>query len=91
MAVRKKTSKKSSLKSATKRVKKKVDEVLVRISPSLQQKVDRLIGTLDNSRQGLVGDLSFLASQILVRAQEVSKGLRQVKPRRQVKKRGPKK
>lgn len=90
MAV-KKTSKKTSLKAATKRVKKKVDDVLVRISPGLQAKVDRLIGTLDNSRQGLTGDLSFLASQILVRAQEISRGLRQIKPRRKVKPRGPRK
>lgn len=91
MAMKKKTSKKTTLKSATTRVKKKVDDVLVRISPGLQQKVDRLIGTLDNSRQGLAGDLSFLASQILVRAQEISRGLRQMKPSRKVKKRGSKK
>lgn len=86
MAVKKKASKKAArtvrpaketLTSKIGRTSKKmVDRVLVQISPQLQEKIDTLIVTLENSKQARVGDISLMASKILLRAQEISKSLR---------------
>lgn len=84
----KKIAKKTSAKKAAptgrlgslkKSSKKLVDQVLVRMSPQLQSKVDQLIQNLEVSREGRMGDLSLLAGKILIRAQEISKSLRQMK------------
>ena len=69
----KKTSSKSSIVKTSKKI---VDQMLVKISPALQEKIDHLIVTLESSKAQKVGDLSLLASKILLRAQEVSRSLR---------------
>ena len=50
--------------------------MLVTITPQLQGKIDALIKTLENSREGGMNNLSLLAGKILVRAQDVSRSLR---------------
>lgn len=76
----KKTSSKKSAETLTSKVartsKKMVDRVLVQISPQLQSKIDHLIETLETSKQTRVGDISLMASKILLRAQEISRHLR---------------
>lgn len=71
-----KTSAKAGLAGIKKTSKKIVDKVLVTINPQLQGKIDALIKTLENSREGRMNNLSLLAGKILVRAQEVSRSLR---------------
>lgn len=56
--------------------KKLVDQMLVKVSPQLQDKIDNLIKTLESSRDGRIADLSLLAGKILIRAQNISHGLR---------------
>jgi len=64
------------LKDNIKRTSKKlVDQVLVKMSPQLQDKIDHLIKTLEHSKRGPLADLSFMAGKILIRAQEVSRSL----------------
>lgn len=80
MAVKKKTSKKNSRKAGlTEQIrrtsKKMVDKVLVQISPQLQEKIDHLIETLESSKNTRVGDLSLMASKILLRAQDISRSI----------------
>ncbi|MBX2986676.1 MAG: hypothetical protein KF802_02155 [Bdellovibrionaceae bacterium] len=80
---RKKTSKKSPARTGwVKTSKKMVDQVLVRMNPQLQDKIDRLIVTLESSREGKMGDLSLLAGKILMRAQSISQGLRRLKSKK---------
>jgi hypothetical protein len=59
-----------------------IDEMLVKISPALQGKIDHLVAVLENSREGKLGDLSFLAGKILLRAQDVSRGLKAMRKRK---------
>lgn len=74
----KKASKKATKKSVYKRSQKMIDEMLVKISPTLQEKINNLVHVLENSREGKLGDLSFLAGKILLRAQEISKSLKAI-------------
>lgn len=62
--------------------KKVIDNVLVKIQPPLQDKIDQLIVTLEKGRDGTMSDLSVLAGKILLRAQEISKSLRTVKKKK---------
>lgn len=72
-----KTSSKKTITSSLKRSSKKiVDQVLAKIPPQLQNRIDYLIATLENSKDTKLHDLTLLASKILIRAQEVSKQLR---------------
>ena len=82
----KKTDKKTSKKMSWARSQKMIDDVLVKISPSLQGKINHLVAVLENSREGKLGDLSFLGGKILLRAQEVSRGLKALKDRKTSKK-----
>ena len=59
-----------------------IDDVLVKISPTLQGKINHLVAVLENSREGKLGDLSFLGGKILLRAQEVSRGLKELRNRK---------
>jgi hypothetical protein len=59
-----------------------LDQVLIKVSPQLQQKIDYLINTLESSKKTHVNQLSLLAGKILVRAQEVSQSLRKNKPKK---------
>lgn len=78
-----KTSKKTSKIAGIRKTSKKiVDKVLVTITPQLQGKIDALIKTLENSREGGINNLSLLAGKILVRAQDVSKSLRTSGPKK---------
>lgn len=72
-----KTKKSTKKKTTPKNSKALVDQVLVKLSPQLQQKIEKLIATLETSKEGKMGDLTFLASKILMRAQEISRGIRQ--------------
>lgn len=75
-AAKAKKGKGRRLKDNIKRTSKKlVDQVLVKMSPQLQEKIDHLIKTLEHSKRGPLGDLSFMAGKILIRAQEVSRSL----------------
>lgn len=69
-----KTKKRASVKSSSSQ--QKIDEMLVRISPALQEKINQLVSALGSSKEGKLGDLSFLAGKILFRAQEISRGLK---------------
>lgn len=90
MAVKKKTSKKVTKKVSKKKTTKKrwarsqqvIDDVLVKISPTLQGKINHLVSVLENSREGKLGDLRFLGGKILLRAQEVSRGLKDLRHRK---------
>ena len=86
MAVKKKSSKKvAKKKTAGKRwarSQKMIDDVLVKISPTLQGKINHLVSVLENSREGKLGDLRFLGGKILLRAQEVSRGLKDLRHRK---------
>ena len=86
MAVKKKTAKKTAKKKKTTkrwaRSQKMIDDVLVKISPSLQGKINHLVSVLENSREGKLGDLRFLGGKILLRAQEVSRGLKDLRHRK---------
>lgn len=83
MAV-KKSKRRRAAQWVAKAPKKVADQVLARVSPQLQSKVDGLIKRLESSREGKLGDLTLLAGKILERAQVISKSL---KPRRM--KKGP--
>jgi hypothetical protein len=83
MAVKKKTAVKKIRSTVKKRIyaysersQKMIDEMLVKINPALQEKINNLVSVLENSREGKLGDLSFLAGKILFRAQEISKNLK---------------
>ncbi len=78
----KKTSKKKTTKKRWARSQKMIDDVLVKISPTLQGKINHLVAVLENSREGKLGDLSFLGGKILLRAQEVSRGLKALRNRK---------
>lgn len=76
-------SRKSSL-GATRRglqnSRRLVDDVLVKVSPQVQKRVDQLIGTLNDTKEARMGDLKWLAGQILLRSREISQQLKMVKP-----------
>ncbi len=78
----KKTAKKKTTKKRWARSQKMIDDVLVKISPTLQGKINHLVAVLENSREGKLGDLSFLGGKILLRAQEVSRGLKALRNRK---------
>ncbi len=78
----KKTSKKKTPSKRWARSQKMIDDVLVKISPSLQGKINHLVSVLENSREGKLGDLRFLGGKILLRAQEVSRGLKDLRHRK---------
>ncbi len=81
-ATKTKATKKKKPSKAWARSQKMIDEILVKISPSLQGKINNLVEALENSREGKLGDLSFLGGKILLRAQEVSRGLRALQSRK---------
>ena len=95
MAIKKKTAKKTTVKKKSSKVwarsQKMIDDVLVKISPTLQGKINNLVAVLENSREGKLGDLSFLGGKILLRAQEVSRGLKAIRNRRKNKSKNAKK
>lgn len=79
---RKKNSKKASKKTSRKlsaKSRKLVDDVLVKVSPQVQKRVDQLIETLQNTREARMGDLKWLGGQILLRSREVSEQLKKLK------------
>ena len=71
ISAKKATSKKKSIKA-------KVDDVLVKVSPQVQKTVDQLIATLQNTREARMGDLKWLAGQILLRSKEISAQIKSV-------------
>lgn len=77
-ASKKKTSKKATSKknSATGRSRQLVDDVLVKVSPQVQKRVDQLIDTLQNTKEARLGDLKWLGGQILLRSRDVSEQLK---------------
>lgn len=70
------TSKSKVKPKAKKSIKSKVDEALVVVSPRVQKHVDQLIASLQNTREARMGDLKWLASQILLRSKEISAQLK---------------
>ena len=78
----KKISKKKKSSKRWARSQKMIDEILVKINPSLQGKINNLVAVLENSREGKLGDLRFLGGKILLRAQEVSRGLKSLRRRK---------
>ena len=64
------------------RSQKMIDDVLVKISPALQIRINHLVAVLENSREGKLGDLRFLGGKILLRAQEVSRSLKELRHRK---------
>lgn len=60
----------------------KIDELLVKISPALQARVNHLVSMLENTREARLGDLTFLAGRILMRAQEISRGIKSLPKKR---------
>lgn len=89
MAVKRSRSKKTTKKKTSPKIKKRpssthqvIDDMLVKISPTLQSKINQLMGVLENSKEGRLGDLTFLAGKILQRAQDVSKSLKSLRKRK---------
>ena len=81
-----KTSKKSartSIKKTSKKVAEKsrqlVDDVMVKVSPAMQKRVDQLIETLQNTKEARIGDLKWLGGQILLRSKVVSDQLKAIR------------
>lgn len=76
----KRTTKKSAAKKSTGfKSRQLVDEVLVKVSPQVQKRVDQLIDTLNNTKEARLGDLKWLAGQILLRSKEISSQLKNIK------------
>jgi hypothetical protein len=75
-AHRKKTSKKRAPMSHLKRTTKKmVDDILLRVSPSVERQIDQLTQTLEKAPNS-VGDFKVLGLKVLQRARVLSETLR---------------
>lgn len=81
MPAKKTKASKGPVKARTaskKSIRSKVDDVLVKVSPQVQKRVDTLIATLQDTREARMGDLKWLAGQILLRSREISAQLKSV-------------
>lgn len=74
---KKKTSKKTtSKKTTTARPRQLVDDMLIKVTPQVQKRMDQLIDTLQNTKEARIGDLKWLGGQILLRSRDVSDQLK---------------
>ncbi len=75
---KKASAKKASAKTQSAKARQLMDDVLMRVNPQVQKSVDQVFASLNNTKEARMGDLKWLAGQILLRSKDISEQIKKV-------------